>query len=331
MNMNYNILHVDDSKEFIDGNGDVLNGLMEKVYLVPHIDSYYNYDTFIKEFIEKSDEFDFVKYDLVLVDYMLSDDEVSGMDVIRKIRQKNIYTDIIFYSSNYDGMRENIKKELYDDEFVGGVYYCDRDELNDKVMDIVSKSMKKAANISNIRGLIIDATSNFDVISKDVCKIMYDSLDECSQKEVINILCERIEEAKQQASRNFEDINLITDDKKKLIKVLNSAFYVISNADKYKIFEYIINRAIKDRNFSSDEYNKCNVISHRNKIAHQYIAICKKYKKLLVAKSVELNKELCNGDCEKCKVEYSYKDLEKIRESLFKYYGYFERLKKELL
>lgn len=331
MNINFNILHVDDNKEFITGNEDVLIGLMEKIYLLPHIDRCYNYNMFIKDYIEKLDEFDFVKYDLVLVDYMLSDDIINGIDVIRKIRQSNVYTDIIFYSSNYQGMRERIKNELDDDEFIGGIYYCDREELSDKIMTLVNKNVKRAANISNIRGLIIDSTSNFDVISKDICKIMYDSLNDDSRKEVIKILNDSIKKAEKKAINNFDDINKIKDDKEKLNKALNSVYYVMENADRYRVFEYIINSVGKENVFSSDEYNNSNVIMHRNRIAHQYVTICKTYKKLLVTKSVENNKNLCNENCTKCDVQYSYKDVDNIRESLYKYFVYFDKLKNELL
>ncbi len=331
MNLSFNILHVDDNKEFINGTEDLLIGLMKNYYLLPHVDRCYSYDMFKKDFIDKIDEFDFVKYDLVLVDYMLSDSSINGMDVIREIRRNNIYTDIIFYSSSYAEMRKSIKDELSDDEFVGGVYYCDKEELNDKIMDIVNKNMKKAADITNIRGLIIDATSNFDVISKDICEIMFDSLNKDLQEEAINILNEGIEKAEKRVIDNFKRIKHIKDHKEKLIKTLNNVYYVMDNKDKYKVFEYIVNNAKSDNDFSSDEYNNCNVIKHRNIIAHQYITICKNYKKLLVDKSVVGNKKLCNEDCSKCVVGYSYQDLIYIRESLFEYFSYFEKIKDELL
>lgn len=75
---------------------------------------------------ERLDECFKKDYDLIMVDWNLdptkSGKDISGEELIRKIRRKQIFTEIIFYSGLDDFAAQKFKLD--------GVYFTDTDEDN---------------------------------------------------------------------------------------------------------------------------------------------------------------------------------------------------------
>ena len=71
-----------------------------------------------------------------------------------------------------------------------------------------------------------------------------------------------------------------------MCKVLDSVYYVMDNKDKFLVFQCIIN-AIYGEQYKFDLKNYEELISNRNKLAHQYIFICKEHKRLLIVNSIK--------------------------------------------
>lgn len=330
MNIVYRILQVEDDIEFINTTKRNLEDRMKKIYMLPTVDQYEDYNDFIDNYIAKVDNKDFVEHDLILVDYTLDDDEknATGMNVIDEIRKKEIYTDIIFYSSNYEKMREAIKKRLSDDRFIGGIYFCDKEILIPKVMNVINKNLKLSSNIRNIRGLIVDTTSKFDIIIKETIKLLYVNLKEDEKKRIINILDESLARAEEKIMKNFNKIKGNLDDKERLIGALESVEYVMNTADKYKVFDRIIKCVTEESiSFSYEDYKE-NIIKVRNKIAHQYIYICEEYKRLIVTNKINYK---CDKGCDSCIIEYDKKFINKMKELLYHYYLFFNNVKSKYL
>lgn len=96
----------------------------------------------------------FAQYDLIISDLKLSN--VQGTALLDIIRDKGIYTEVIFYSSiGESALREELKKFEID-----GVYCADRTNENfkEKVEKVIETTIKKVQDVNNTRGLVIAET-----------------------------------------------------------------------------------------------------------------------------------------------------------------------------
>lgn len=104
--------------------------------------------------------------DLFVIDYHLKND-IFGNDVVSEIRRNNdIYTDIVFYSSDSKSLIEVVKKS-YDEssicDFFDGVYVAPLgDEFIEKIDQIINKIIKSWYNVHSIRGIILAKASKFE-------------------------------------------------------------------------------------------------------------------------------------------------------------------------
>jgi CheY-like chemotaxis protein len=96
----------------------------------------------------------FAQYDLIISDLKLSN--VQGTALLDIIRDKGIYTEVVFYSSiGESALREELKKFEID-----GVYCADRTNENfkEKVKKVIETTIKKVQDVNNTRGLVIAET-----------------------------------------------------------------------------------------------------------------------------------------------------------------------------
>jgi len=106
---------------------------------------------------------------LILIDENLEEGEFwkgDGKSLIERIRQNELYTEIIFYS----GISVvEITKGLE------GVYLADRDNIFEKTTKIIDLTIKKNQDISNIRGLFIaeaiDIAGQMEEILSEILKM----------------------------------------------------------------------------------------------------------------------------------------------------------------
>ena len=152
MSLKYNVAVVDDQgiyfkeyKEFID---DYLlsNGFEADVDHVPSEQDFSSYP------LEKPD--------LFLVDLMFARED-KGQLFIEKIRENNILTDVLFYSSNHDAIlkyRSSLGTQ--------GIFFAERDEQNDEVEPLLEKMLNKMILKSNTprttRGIVMECVSELD-------------------------------------------------------------------------------------------------------------------------------------------------------------------------
>jgi CheY-like chemotaxis protein len=151
MNLAYKILWFEDEKDFVDSYTPDLQDYVEELGF-----------KFIQPLIEKdnsnSDKIDFSEYDLILMDYKLSDGD-KGDVIINKIRELDIYTEIVFYSSSE--MKE-LRAAIHDKE-LDGVYCANRGEgFLPKVKDIIRLTLKKVLDLNAMRGIVMAVVSDFD-------------------------------------------------------------------------------------------------------------------------------------------------------------------------
>lgn len=123
----------------------------------------------IKRIFGTSD-FDISKYDLNSYEVLVVDLQLSqgskGYEIINAIRSSNYVNDILFYSSAGVSTLENAMKEYR----LEGVFLSDRNNrmFMEKISQLIDKSVRRSENIINIRGIVMDETSEFDSQMKDI-------------------------------------------------------------------------------------------------------------------------------------------------------------------
>jgi CheY-like chemotaxis protein len=106
--------------------------------------------------------------DLILMDYKLSDKD-KGNDLIKKIRDHELYTDVIFYSRDVD-----FDKDIDEMRRLEGVFFSDRDALPMKAVKVIENLLKKSLDLANFRGLVMAETSELDEIMFQIVKYLLD-------------------------------------------------------------------------------------------------------------------------------------------------------------
>lgn len=105
------------------------------------------------------DEIDFQSYDLIIADLGLANG-TKGSTILETIREKGVYTEVVFYSSQGEAY---VRNELTNFQ-IDGAYCADRenDDFIDKVGKVIFTTIKKVQDLNNIRGLIMAETSDID-------------------------------------------------------------------------------------------------------------------------------------------------------------------------
>lgn len=83
--------------------------------------------------------------DLILVDYSLPG--LMGDQIVRKIRERDIYVDIIFYSQ-----QQNPKDKAPNQD---GVFYRERGDVDDAIRQLFDVAIRRTHHINIMRGLVI--------------------------------------------------------------------------------------------------------------------------------------------------------------------------------
>jgi hypothetical protein len=359
MKINYKIVWLDDQPKSMKNHIDEIKSILEENYFIPEIgEAYLSYENFQNSFntLSTNDYGEvFNDCDLLLIDYHIAESrenkEKTGATLIKQLREKNIYTEAVFYSNAMEDYRKRTDKEELDN-----VIYADKSELVNKVEHIIKKAVVRSMIISNLRGYLMDSTSDFDFICKVVSENYFMKLNEEQQFEILRFAEEYIHNQYKSEIDKFEKINEkykkitdfnkitidykfieITDENKRistLKRIFNSIESVIPVRDKFRLMSLIIQKnnfqefkeifSIDIDNKNNDIYNE-NIIKHRNKLAHSKLIYGKKCKSRL--KIINTLDELaCNCNSLDCEKSYSYEECLKLRENIYKYYILFNKL-----
>lgn len=323
MNTTYKILWIDDSEDFFDSTEELIMDTVRANNMVPEIKYYVHYEAFLESEIEGFDAEIFNQYDQLIIDYALSG--ITGDEIIRGLRERHIYTDVVFYSSEYQKMQD----EMRGTNQLDGVFFADRNDLTVIVDRVIKKNLRREYNIANVRGLIMDNSSEFDYICRITAVALFDLLNPEKQAEIEEIAKGFVGSAQQQSTQNFDDLK-----KKKgrtyVKKAIESVEYVMSNKDRYSLMALILREFDFSEYVPSDlaEQYASDVITPRNQLAHSKLFYGECKKKLHIAKTRQRLK--CNEDCEHCTSKYSIESCEHLRKRLFEYYELFQQIDQDV-
>lgn len=288
-----------------------------------------SFQEFTDKVIKHLDTNSFFDYDLILVDFNLSDEQgKNGIDLIKLLRDKGIYTDVLFYSGNMDEMRQKLKSEELDN-----VTYSDneRSRFLGKFKKILEKQMNLIMQISDLRGYLMDSTSDFDFTAKNYVNVLFEKLNDDDKKAVVLKIRERIEQQKTIETSKFERMLECTNPTKLVKAAMDAIEYVTTAKDKMYILGLILEKSkgcdeSYALDFEEDYYNK--IISKRNKLAHSKLLYgTKQSGHIKIAKNLA---GLQCEDCETCNSKFLKSDCDELRQNIQKYYSFFEALLDEI-
>lgn len=204
MNIKFKILWYEDEPDWLAGAREDVENILKKHSLLPELDIR-DGQAFDRTAVIGND------YDLILMDYRL-EDGVTGDEIISVIRENSNLTDILFYSSDLDGMYNSLKNGI---PLLDGIYLAKRkNELfAEKVEQLISKIIKRSEDIVNLRGFVLDNTSDFETRVEKILEMAMMKIDEAKREE----LQERI---KRRLEHDVNDIN----DKLKEITTAGDSF-----------------------------------------------------------------------------------------------------------
>jgi hypothetical protein len=152
MKLEYRILWFEDVETSFNAKKRLVKRFIEKLgFVFPEPKNEIN--------SENLNDLDFQRYDLIIADLNLANGE-KGSSILEAIREKGVYTEVVFYSSQGEAyVRSELSKFQID-----GAYCADRanEDFIDKVEKVIYTTIKKVQDLNNIRGLIMAETSDID-------------------------------------------------------------------------------------------------------------------------------------------------------------------------
>lgn len=192
MRLTYKILWVDDAREFIDTSREDVEEYLDGLGYQLEVSKYYDGNDGMDHYLESND------WNLILMDFDL-ENNVEGTELIERIRGNNIYTEIIFYSSDITKLENSVQTEPLE-----GVYWAYRhDGFEEKVEKVIDITLKKALDINNVRGLVMAEVADMDHELTDIITLHHDNISE-EQKSIFQI--QMLERCKEQLERALEQI-----------------------------------------------------------------------------------------------------------------------------
>lgn len=263
MNTIFKILWFEDEVTWFNMERLRINSILQEHYLIPEIVRKDGDDFNISELTGND-------YDLIIMDYKLAEG-TTGDTVVTAIRENNILTDILFYSSEEHNMLTAISKGMPP---IDGVYLTKRDYnlFTQKAENLINKIVKRSEDLVNLRGFVMDGSSDFEVRIQEILNIVWNKFTE-EEKDIL-------EEAVQRTIKRNEDRDQKT--KKKVLE-MNPTFpaavnniHFFSHSDRLYLLEKAIKILLDNYSLSEEEefssfkshYEK-EISNYRNALGHR--------------------------------------------------------------
>lgn len=240
----------------------------------------------------------FKKYDLFFIDYNISSD-IDGKDIISSLRGNKIDVDILFYSANKEkDIRDTVSQNLSSYE---GVYIANRDSFREKAASLIEKSARKLLSIQNIRGKLMDCTSENDFIINSYIIKKYKNLTP-EQKDAINLfIVDYLKRCVLPNSKNITSkVTRIEENGIEKIKdFMGYPSYIVPLELKYHLFSKIAG-ALGESDANIESYFD-SIVKKRNTLAHKKLDICDNGNRIKYCDTLDQFKaRRCDQQCENC-------------------------------
>ncbi len=202
MRLSYNILWCEDDAEWLEETEEGVKDHLKDLGFVAQISAVRseNIEELEAELNNSSN------YDLILVDYRFNDKTVGG-EFIKKIRDHNIYAEVVFYS----GVSSEDLHRVISDHKLEGVYVAQRagEPFYDKVFKVIETTVRKVLDLNSLRGIVMASTSGIDKKIFQIIKTFYnETLDDGKEKNTFREkILKRIKKKLEERLRNFGKVN----------------------------------------------------------------------------------------------------------------------------
>ena len=300
MRLKYQILWVENDSDWAESIEDDLKEIVEGEYGLV-----LNWDLYSKQ----DDTIQYNNYDLILMDLNL-ETEPSGDLLIKNIRDKEIYTDVVFYSA--DGLQKIKQKAQALD--LEGVYFAGRDKdlFINKIKAVIQTTIRKVQDLNNLRGLVMAEVSELDGMMVDLINKYYVQNETDEIKNIFhNHITKKQEERIKNDLEGCEKKEMVCCHKWKNMSI-SDIIMKLEAAQLAKAVSYIVPKDLytpSRANFFEDY--KAEILDIRNDLAH-----CKS--EMREGQEILLTRK---GD--KCFDETFFKE---IRKNILKYSSVFNEL-----
>lgn len=262
MRLKYKILWIENEEDWVDSIYDQIQEHLSDLGF-----------EFEKKLIAREEEsVNYDEYDLILMDLNLAD-QPNGAELIERIRNLNVFTDIVFYSSvGIDTLREKGREKNLE-----GVYYSGRTPENSfvrKVCQVIDSTIKKVQDLSNLRGLVMAEVSDLDSLMDEIIRKYYvdqslldkfhSKITKDKEKNIKKSLENDGIDCEKTCKLNWRQFNI-----DKLLKIIDSSQKVRAVnilLERHKVQGTVLYQSPNDKGFV-DNYNK-DIIDVRNNLAH---------------------------------------------------------------
>lgn len=247
MRLDYSILWIEDSSEFIDSIRDDIEEHIRECGFVPKIKIFNSIDD--KDLSTLNGK----EYDLMLIDYHLAsvgaDVIDNGQTVIRKIRDRKVYTNILFYSSDYNKIKDIVGLD--------GVFIRHRDILSleqiSELYGIIDFLMERGIDINVMRGIVMSEVAEIDMLIFDLIESLI-----CNNRKD---LCSYV---KEKAAEKYHAIERISEDKL-WGKIASKGTRYLTSMDRCN---FLFKRILSGHKYDEIHEEIVTLLQERNKLAH---------------------------------------------------------------
>jgi len=275
MQLDYNVLWIDDNNLWRNAAVRKIKKSIEDCGFEPNIKEYSNGDIIFLE------DFDLASYDLIFMDYDLKNIN-TGLELIKRIRNNKIYSNIIFYSSITNDLPEKVKEQGIQNTYIFEKEDF-RDENIDSITDVIEFILNRANSVNIMRGIVMAELANFDNIILDIIENVtleqkwekiFDLITKGRQRHCKSLIKKHSElkEQQQEFLKICENIRTKFDieEIKNSIKDENQSTAIFPSSLRANFLNTIINERHIQLNSSNDFVSNydSDIIRKRNKLGH---------------------------------------------------------------
>lgn len=254
------------------------------------------------------------EYDLILMDFDLRG--TTGNILIRKLRQLEVYTDVLFYSGNFGKMVESlysIDRNNMSIDPIDGIYFSDRkrEELYPKLEKLVDKIVRQMQDVVSLRGVVLDNVSGFENQMQNILVLALNKFTDEQLKSLDNYAKTKLViPAKDEYVKKMEEIER---DSQTIKAIVEAPDYLLDSYKKARLIGRIIKILVNEYKISlDDKYNEFanvyynEIIKYRNALGH-------------AMRSNSNDREIYIGEIDKTPVTFNEELFRKMRASINEY------------
>ena len=283
MNTTFKILWFEDEPVWINMEKLRIEGILKTHYLIPVIERR-DGDDFDLEELTGND------YDLIFMDYKLAEGK-TGDTIVAAIRNSDILTDILFYSSEEQNMLSAIREQMPP---IDGVYLTKRDYtiFTEKAQRIIQKIVKRSEDLVNLRGFVLYNTSAFEVRIREILNICWQKFTQEQKNTLTQTLTKLLEGKKAWVSSQIDT----AQQAECTFTYANNGEYILSIADRLDILQTVLPILVEEYSMPNTivpekfkQYYIEQVNMYRNRLSH--ITLGEKTIRIK-GRDVEINQDL---------------------------------------